>query len=114
MTLDQFLEQLKSDPTTISFDDTQAVIDQEYVFTPTQFENGAADNAAGENSGSCKLFAFAVLQNLSEDETLACFGDFYQKDVLGNPDGEDHQNIRQFMAEGWAGISFEEEPLKKK
>lgn len=114
MTLDQYLQQLKSNPETISFDDTMQVIDQEYDFTPTQFENGATENPAGENSGSCKLFGFAVLQNLSENETLACFGEYYRKDVLENPEGDDHQNIRQFLAEGWAGIAFEEEPLKKK
>jgi hypothetical protein len=28
----------------------------------------------GENSSSCKLFAFAEIQNLSEAATLSCFG----------------------------------------
>ncbi|GAK84871.1 type III effector HopPmaJ [Vibrio ponticus] len=39
------------------------------------------------------------------------FGDFYRKDVLGNPDGDDHQNIRNFIAHGWNGIKFEGQAL---
>jgi hypothetical protein len=32
--------------------------------------------------------------------------------VLKNPDGTDHQNIRNFMKHGWDGVRFEGEPLK--
>jgi hypothetical protein len=56
------------------------------MFSPTAFENGILHNAAGENSGSCKLFAFAM-QNLSEAATLSCFGAYYQEDVLGDLEG---------------------------
>jgi hypothetical protein len=42
---------------------------------------------------------------------LACFGSYYRKDVLENPNGTDHQNIRNFMNRGWEGISFEKEAL---
>ncbi|MFT4047340.1 MAG: HopJ type III effector protein [Solimonas sp.] len=49
------------------------------------------------------MLAFAKLQGLSEAETLACFGRFYREDVLKNPDGTDHQNIRNFMRTGWRG-----------
>jgi hypothetical protein len=31
------------------------VIEENYTFSPTAFENGILHNAAGENSGSCKL-----------------------------------------------------------
>lgn len=51
---------------------------------------------------------------MSKDETLALFGDFYRVDVLGNPNGEDHQNIRNFMQFGWDGIEFMGEALMKK
>lgn len=57
-------------------------------------------------------FSFAKLNQLSKDETLALFGDFYRTDVLQNPEGTDHQNIRNFMVSGWDGISFEGEALK--
>jgi len=32
--------------------------------------------------------------------------------VLGNPQGTDHQNIRNFMKIGWIGIAFEGDALK--
>ena len=31
----------------------------------------------------------------------------YYRDVLKNPDGDDHQNIRNFMKYGWEGVPFE-------
>jgi hypothetical protein len=114
MTLHQFIDTLKSNPSTIAFADTMAVIESEYEFVPTAFKNGELYNKAGENSGSCKLFAFAKLQGFSQDETLVCFGTFYTEDVLNDPDGSGHQNIRNFMKTSFEGLEFEGEPLKLK
>jgi hypothetical protein len=114
MTLTAFLKKLKQTPTAITFPETIAVIEENYDFTPTTFDNGTQHNAAAENSGSCKLFAFAQLQNLSQTETLACFGAFYFEEVLGDPKGINHQNIRNFMKTGWGGIRFEGEALNLK
>lgn len=111
MTIASFLEKLKQAPETVTFPETIAVIEENYSFTPTAFENGLQHNAAGENSGSCKLFAFAKLQNLSQAETLACFGAYYFEEVLGDPQGTNHQNIRNFIKTGWDGIRFEGEAL---
>jgi hypothetical protein len=111
MTIETFLEKLKQTPESITFPETIAVIEENYNFTPTAFQNGNTHNAAGTNSGSCKLFAFAQLQKLSQDETLACFGAFYRDEVLGDPEGTNHQNIRNFMVHGWNGIQFEGEAL---
>jgi len=111
MDLASFLEKLKQTPQAVAFVETIAVIEENYNFTPTAFQNGAQHNAAGENSGSCKLFAFAKLQNLSEVETLACFGAYYFVDVLQHPESNDHQNIRNFIKTGWKGIQFEGEAL---
>ena len=97
----------KSFPETISF------IDENYTFTPTAYKNGNQINHAGENNGSCKIFAFAQLQQFTKEETLALFGDFYQ-DVLNTPEAADHQNIRNFMIFGWDGIHFEGEALQAK
>ena len=107
-------EQLEKSPETIQFNDVIAFIDSHYDFTPTKFTNGNTINEAGQNNGSCKVFGFAKLNALSKEETLALFGDFYRTDVLQNPEGEDHQNIRNFMEFGWDGISFEGEALKRK
>jgi hypothetical protein len=106
MSISTFLEKLKQTPEAITFPETIAVIEANYDFTPTAFENGPQHNAAGENSGSCKLFAFAEIQNLTQAETLSCFGAYYYEDVLKNPNGTDHQNIRNFIKTGWDGIAF--------
>ncbi|ACU06916.1 Type III effector HopPmaJ [Flavobacteriaceae bacterium 3519-10] len=108
------LTQLQTSPETIAFQDVIAYIHQHYHFTPTKFTNGNAVNEAGQNNGSCKVFSFAKLKGLNEEETLALFGDFYRTDVLQNPEGADHQNIRNFMQSGWDGIAFEGEPLAEK
>ena len=47
------------------------------------------------------------MNDLTENQTLACFGDYYRVDVLENPNAYDHQNIRQFMEHGWCGVEFE-------
>ncbi|CAM2841799.1 HopJ type III effector protein [Flavobacterium frigoris] len=111
MTLDLFLTKLTNTPKEISFSETIAVIEENYNFSPTAFENGLQHNAAGENSGSCKLFAFAEMQKFSEPATLSCFGAYYYEEVLGDPEGTNHQNIRNFMKTGWDGIAFYGEAL---
>ena len=108
------LEQLEQAPETIIFKDVIAYIDENYDFAPTKFTNGNTINEANQNNGSCKVFSFAQLKILSKEQTLWLFGEFYREDVLNNPDGTDHQNIRNFMKFGWEGISFDGEALKKK
>jgi len=110
MTITAFIEKLKTTPKTVSFQETMQVIEDHYDFEPTSFTNGEITNNIGQNSGSCKLFAFAKLQQLNSEETLHCFGNYYT-DVLNTPAGNDHQNIRNFMKTGWNGISFSNDPL---
>lgn len=107
MSIADFLEKLKQEPKNIAFSETIDTIEANYNFTPTAFQNGNTHNAAGTNSGSCKLFAFAQIQQLTKEETLACFGSYYFDEVLGDPEGSNHQNIRNFMVTGWDGIQFE-------
>ncbi len=106
MTLSDFINLVKTNPTSITFADCIDVIEANYDFTETAFSNGDTQNAAGQNNGSCKIFAFAKLNNLTEDQALQCFGDYYRVDVLQNPQGDDHQNIRNFIQQGWAGVEF--------
>jgi len=105
----QHLVSLLSQPTT-QFSDVISWIDQHYSFTPTQFHNGALLNEANQNNGSCKVFALARALGLSQEQTLSLFCEHYQA-VLEHPEGADHQNIRQFMAEGFAGLRFAGEAL---
>ncbi|PWH84007.1 type III effector [Algibacter marinivivus] len=114
MNIESFKNKLKETPKQIEFSETMKVIDENYTFSPTAFKNGILENAEGQNSGSCKLFAFAKEQGLSKDETLACFGQYYFEDVLKDPNGEGHQNIRNFMETGFEGLSFKTNPLIKK
>ncbi|EJL73040.1 HopJ type III effector protein [Chryseobacterium populi] len=108
------LEQLENSPETIQFKEVIAHIDQHYDFNPTKFKNGNTVNEAGQNNGSCKVFSFAKLNNLSKEQVLNLFGEFYREDVLKNPEGTDHQNIRNFIEFGWDGIAFEGDALKNR
>lgn len=109
--LSAFLNTLNSQPNSITFEQTMAVIAHNYTYSATTFTNGSATNAAGTNEGSCKIFAFAKLNQLTPEQTLHCFGDYYRADVLQNPAGSDHANIRNFMQSGWAGVHFESQAL---
>jgi len=111
MNLDTLLTQLEESPETIVFSDIMALIEAQYSFTPVAFSNGALKNEPGQNSGSCKLFAFAKQQGLTQQQTLYCFGSYYRVDVLQHPIGIDHQNIRNFIKTGWEGIAFAGNPL---
>ena len=114
MTIQEFKAKLSETPKSIKFTDTMAVIDENYDFTPTAFTNGDLENKAGENSGSCKLFSFAKEQEFTQEETLTCFGSIYFEEVLGEPDGNGHQNIRNFMKTGFEGLSFSGQALSLK
>lgn len=105
------LQQLKTGEA--KFADVIAFIDARYHHTGTAFKNGAQHNATDQNQGSAKVFSFAQLNQLSQDDTLALFAEHYQS-VLDTPEATDHQNIRQFMQNGWAGISFEGTALTAK
>jgi hypothetical protein len=118
MTLTELRNTLQADPSAIEFNDVIQLIDQLYHYTPTDFTNGLGSdcviNKAGTNEGSCRLFAFALAQQLSTQETLACFGRYYREDVLNKPEGNDHSNIRNFIKYGWEGISFSGSALQAK
>jgi hypothetical protein len=81
----ELIQQLNLGP--VAFSEVIATIEAHYHFTPTAFSNGQQTNEAGQNN---------------------------TQDVLGHPDATDHQNIRQFMQHGWAGIRFNGEALQAK
>lgn len=108
------IEQLEKNPETIIFKEVISYIDENYNFLPTTFKNGNTINQANQNNGSCKVFSFAKIMNFSKEQTLFLFGEFYREDVLKNPNGTDHQNIRNFIEFGWDGISFEGQALIEK
>ena len=91
---------------TAKFADVISFIETYYNYQPVAFKNGDIYNEASQNQGSAKVFTFAKFNNLSKQETLQLFAEHYQT-VINTPGETDHQNIRQFMANGWAGISFD-------
>ena len=109
--LEDFIKQIKSNPEKTEFADIITAIDKYYEYTPTRFINGNNSekvvNAAGKNEGSCKIFSFAKIHQLDDTQTLNCFGKYYREDVLNNPDGTDHGNIRAFIKYGWPYIDFD-------
>ena len=118
LTIDALIAQLRAQPDHIEFQTVIDTINGNYDYTPTRFTNGRGDdkviNEAGTNEGSCHIFAFALLQALSPEDTVALFGKFYREDVLKNPAGTDHANIRTFLRHGWTGIHFDGVALKPK
>lgn len=117
-TPEEYVQQLKNAPKQASFDELMEIIGRYYDYQPCAFRNGSGEdtvsNQAGENEGSCRLFAFARLHALDKDLTLHCFGHYYREDVLKHPDANDHANIRRFMQHGWDGICFEGNALRRK
>lgn len=115
MTLGQLINLIKSSPDKLDFEQVMSTITEYYHYTPACFTNGLGSdlliNEAGANEGSCKIFAFGQLAGLNESQTLACFGKYYREDVLANPEGSDHANIRTFIRHGWAGIHFDGQAL---
>ncbi len=108
------LSKIKNEPAEVQFADIIAYIGATYNFEPCAFLNGELENAIGQNSGSCKVFQFAILENLSKEQTLACFGDYYRIEVLQKPEETNHQNIRNFMIFGFDGLKFEKITLTPK
>jgi hypothetical protein len=97
----------------LTFKEVIAFIETYYQHQPTAFKNGEAYNEATQNQGSAKVFAFAQLNGLNEEDTLYLFAEHYQS-VLNTPEGTDHQNIRQFMKHGWPGVVLEGQALLAK
>ncbi len=82
-------------------------IHSEYHYEAKTFSVAGLQSKAGENEGSAKILAFAIDNKLATEETLTLFGQCYQE-VLDDPDGEIHPNIRLLMVNGIASVKFSE------
>ena len=90
----------------LMFEEVIEIIDNNYEDGLIEFKNGDIVNGPGENVGSAKLLSYAALSDMDKETTLKLWGQYY-RDVKANPDGDDHQNIRNFMRYGWEGVPFE-------
>lgn len=95
------------------FADTLAFIAAHYDYHPQAFNNGGVENPAGQNEGSCKTLGLALLEGLSDEETLLAFGEHYRS-VMATPEGSNHSNIRALIVHGLAGVTFTALPLTRK
>lgn len=105
----------KANSETLVFQDVMRIIDTHYRFTPTPFATGfgtpaLTENPCGENNGSLKVLAFARRLGFDSSTTLRLWGEHYRA-VRSNPGGSEHPNIRAFMAGGWQGTRFQDDPL---
>lgn len=101
-----FNANLEMSPDDITFEEVIELIDTHYEYGLVEFKNGDIVNGQGENEGSAKVLSYAALSNFDKEMTLKLWAQYY-RDVLNTPDGDDHQNIRNFMKYGWEGVPFE-------
>jgi len=84
---------------------TIAGIRSMYDVPPQAFSVGGHENSPGENEGSLAIFGFAKMHNLHNNQVFSMFceaGD----EVLANPEGTDHPNIRAFIGDNFDGVRF--------
>jgi hypothetical protein len=92
----------------LKFEDVMNLIEKYYEVGLIEFKNGEIVNKPGENEGSGKILSYAALSSLDKDTTLKLWGEYF-KEVLSDPDGDSHPNIRNFMKYGWEGTSLHDD-----
>ena len=98
----------------LTFQNVLDAINANYDFYPTAFGvTKEAPNPAGQNEGACRVLAFAKDQNLDKETALKLFAEHYQN-VLDDPAGDNHQNIRLLMRHGLGEAWFDETALARK
>lgn len=96
-----------------AFSETLEFISAHYHYQPQAFRNGNVENTQGQNEGSCKTLGLALLEQLTDQQALLCFGEHYRS-VLATPEGNDHSNIRALMTQGLAAVHFSQLPLTRR
>ena len=102
---DVFNANLEMSGDDLMFEEFIELCDAEYEDGLIEFKNGDIVNKPGENHGSAKVLSYAALADFDKEMTLKLWGQYY-REVKANPDGDDHQNIRNFMKYGWDGVDF--------
>lgn len=101
-----FNANVEMDADSLTFESVMELIDTHYESQLLEFKNGDIVNQQGENEGSAKLLSYAALSEMDKETTLKLWGQYY-REVLKDPTGSSHQNIRNFMKYGWEGVPFE-------
>mmetsp|Transcript_19733 Transcript_19733/g.19842 ORF Transcript_19733/g.19842 Transcript_19733/m.19842 type:complete len:214 (+) Transcript_19733:106-747(+) len=98
----EFAEKVKSGAE-VTLKETLDMIDKNYEYVAVSFSNGDITNEPNENTGSAKIFSFGLMTRMDEKAVLSLFGEVYRN---LDPNGSDHQNIRNFQKYGWSKIVF--------
>ncbi|MFZ5756236.1 MAG: HopJ type III effector protein [Pseudomonadota bacterium] len=106
----------RSTDSSLMFQEVMSTIRRHYECTPVAFSVGESTpspvrNPAGTNAASSQLLAFGKRLGLDEQTLLGLYAEHY-RDVLADPAGSNHANIRAFMTGGWAGVSLPADPLR--
>lgn len=97
------MDKIKAGGDVNTIQDTIKLIDEHYDYFEVPFQNGNIINKPNENTGSAKIFSLGLLTRLDVQQTLRLFGEIY-RDL--KPDGTDHPNVREFVKNGWSGVTF--------
>jgi hypothetical protein len=89
------------------FQEIQDKIAKEYDYRPGGFSIGDVHSGPDENQWSGRVASYAVLNDLSTEQTLALFGEHYQT-VLDDPSGTGHANIRALARHGIESVRFDD------
>ncbi|KAJ1637914.1 HopJ type III effector protein-domain-containing protein [Pavlovales sp. CCMP2436] len=103
------LVKVRTQPGSVMFAETLEAIDQAFEFFGTKFVNGAVSSTSSENEGSSKVLSLSQLVGMTTDETLVCFGEHY-RDVVADPSGSSHANVRALMTTGLEAVLFSNGP----
>mmetsp|Transcript_20097 Transcript_20097/g.40238 ORF Transcript_20097/g.40238 Transcript_20097/m.40238 type:complete len:208 (+) Transcript_20097:51-674(+) len=100
-----FLQNVEMNPEGFTFNEFIEMVEGCYETGLIEWSNGSQKNPPGTNEGSAHVLSLAALADLPKEKALLLWAEHY-RDVLATPDGDDHQNIRQFMEKGWDGVDF--------
>ena len=92
------------------FSEIQEIINTDYTYEPNGFTIGNIYNDSNNNQWSGKIASYAVINNLTNQETLELFGEHYQS-VLDDPNGTGHANVRALIKYGLTGVKFDNNKL---
>lgn len=103
---EMFNNNIDMDSSNLMLEDVLETINSHYETQLLEYRVGNIVNKQGENEATGLILSYAALSNMNQETTLKLWGQYY-RDVLKNPTGTDHANIREFMKTGWKGVPFE-------
>lgn len=93
----QFAEDVKANKLQPSMQDSLALVDKHYNYFEVPFSCAEVQNKANENIEAAKLFCFALMTQMNEEQTIRLFG--------GEGNMND-KNLQAFKKYGWSKVSF--------